>query len=49
MGRLGYEAIMSRDYPVVMAVGVIAAALTLIGNLIADITYAFVDPRIKYK
>jgi peptide/nickel transport system permease protein len=40
---------MSRDYPVVMAVGVIAAFLTLIGNLIADIAYAWVDPRIRYK
>lgn len=49
MGRLGYEAVMSRDYPIVMAVGVIAALLTLVGNLIADITYAFVDPRIRYK
>ncbi|MFC1501204.1 ABC transporter permease [Elusimicrobiota bacterium] len=49
MGRLGYEAIMSRDYPVVMAVGTIAAVLTLLGNLIADITYAWIDPRIRYK
>jgi peptide/nickel transport system permease protein len=49
MGRLGYEAIMSRDYPVVMAVGTIAALLTLVGNLLADLTYAYVDPRIRYK
>ncbi|MBN1621396.1 MAG: ABC transporter permease [Endomicrobiales bacterium] len=49
MGRLGYEAIMARDYPVVMAVGTIAALLTLVGNLLADITYAYVDPRIRYK
>jgi len=49
MGRLGYEAIMARDYPVVMAVGTIAALLTLLGNLLADITYAWVDPRIRYK
>jgi peptide/nickel transport system permease protein len=49
MGRLGYEAIMSRDYPVVMAVGTIAALLTLVGNFIADITYAWADPRIRYK
>jgi peptide/nickel transport system permease protein len=49
MGRLGYEAIMSRDYPVVMAVGTIAAILTLIGNLLADLSYAWVDPRIRYK
>jgi len=49
MGRLGFQAIMSRDYPVIMGVGVIAALLTLLGNLIADITYAFVDPRIRYR
>ncbi len=48
MGRLGYEAVMARDYPVVMAVGTIAAVLTLIGNLLADIAYALVDPRIRY-
>ena len=48
MGRLGYEAIMARDFPVIMAVGTIAALLTLLGNLIADITYALVDPRIRY-
>ena len=49
MGRLGYQAIMARDYPVIMGVGVIAALLTLLGNLIADITYAFVDPRIRHR
>lgn len=48
MGRLGYEAIMSRDYPVVMAISVIVAALTLSGNIIADAAYAFADPRIRY-
>jgi len=32
-----------------MAVGTIVAILTLLGNLIADITYAYVDPRIRYK
>jgi ABC-type dipeptide/oligopeptide/nickel transport system permease component len=32
-----------------MAVGSIAAFLTLFGNLLADMTYAFVDPRIRYK
>ncbi len=49
MGRLAYNAIMSRDYPVVMGVGVIMAVLTLIGNLLADIGYAAVDPRIRYR
>lgn len=49
MGRLGYDAIMARDYPVVMAVGVIAAVLTLLSNIIADVSYAAADPRITYK
>lgn len=49
IGRLGYEAIMSRDYPVVMGILIIVAFLTLLGNLLADITYAWVDPRIRYK
>lgn len=49
MGRLAYSSIMSRDYPVIMGVGVIMAILTLLGNLVADIGYAAVDPRIRYK
>jgi len=49
MGRLGYDAIMARDFPVIMGVGTIVAVLTLLGNLMADITYAYVDPRIRYK
>ena len=49
MGRLGYEAIMNYDYTTVMGVGVISTFLTLIGILISDITYAAVDPRIRYK
>jgi len=49
MGRLGYTAIMARDYPVIMGVGVISAILTLLGNLLADLLYALVDPRIRYR
>ncbi|MFC2091160.1 ABC transporter permease [Elusimicrobiota bacterium] len=49
MGRLAYNSIMSRDYPVIMGVGMIMALLTLVGNLLADIGYAAVDPRIRYK
>lgn len=49
MGRLFYESVMARDYPVIMGVLVIGAALTLIGNLLADVFYAAVDPRIKYE
>ncbi len=49
MGRLGYDAIMARDYPVLMGIGVIVAFLTLIGNFLADILYALADPRIRYR
>lgn len=48
MGQLFYQAVMARDYPVVMGILVMGAVLTLIGNLIADICYGLVDPRIRY-
>jgi peptide/nickel transport system permease protein len=47
MGQLFYQGVMSRDYPVVMGILVIGAGLTLIGNLIADVSYAVADPRIR--
>jgi len=49
MGKLGFEAILSRDYPLIMGVLSMSALLTLIGLVISDITYALVDPRIKFK
>ncbi len=49
MGQLFYSSTMSRDYPTIMGILVIVAILTLIGNLIADISYALVDPRIRVK
>ncbi|MDQ6950369.1 MAG: ABC transporter permease [Mariprofundales bacterium] len=45
MGQLFFQAVMARDYPLVMAITVIGAVLTLIGNLIADLAYVWVDPR----
>ena len=48
MGQLFYNSVMMRDYPVIMGILVIGAMLTLIGNFIADIAYAFADPRIRY-
>ena len=48
MGRLGYEAILARDFPVILTLNLIAAVLTLIGTLVSDILYAVVDPRIKF-
>lgn len=48
IGRLFFEAVMTRDYPLIMASVVITAVLTMLGNLLADISYALVDPRIRY-
>jgi peptide/nickel transport system permease protein len=47
MGRLFYESVMARDYPVIMGVLSIGAVLTLLGNLLADIAYSYADPRIR--
>lgn len=47
MGQLFYSSAMARDYPTIMGILVIVAVLTLIGNLLADISYAMVDPRIR--
>ena len=49
MGRLGYDAILSRDYNLIMALTVFSAVLTVIGNLTADVVYAWADPRIRVK
>lgn len=48
IGQLFYEAVMTRDYPLIMAEVVLGGVLTMMGNLIADIGYAWVDPRIRY-
>ena len=47
MGQLFYMSVMSRDYPTVMGILFIGAILTLAGNLIADVSYALADPRIR--
>jgi peptide/nickel transport system permease protein len=47
LGRLGYEAILNRDFPVILTINFIAAVLTLAGTLASDILYAVVDPRIR--
>jgi peptide/nickel transport system permease protein len=48
MGRLAIGSIFVRDYQVIMGVTMVTALLVVIGNLIADILYAVVDPRIQY-
>ncbi|WDT77483.1 MAG: ABC transporter permease [Candidatus Manganitrophus sp.] len=47
IGQLSFQSVLARDYPVIMGLTVFAAALTLIGNLLADLSYAWVNPRIR--
>lgn len=49
MGTLIFQAVMNRDYPVIMDATMILAFMILMANLFADIMYALVDPRIRYK
>jgi peptide/nickel transport system permease protein len=49
MGQLMYQAVLSRDYNLVMGILVPGAFLTMIGNFLADIAYAFTDPRVRLK
>ena len=47
MGRMAYEAILARDYPVILTVNFLSAVLVLVGTFISDILYMVVDPRIR--
>jgi len=47
MGRLGFEAILSRDYDMIMAITTLSAFLVLVGMLVSDLLYTIVDPRIS--
>ncbi|MCK6507111.1 ABC transporter permease subunit [Myxococcota bacterium] len=47
MGRLGFNAILARDYPVIMAITTFSAVLTLLGILLSDLLYSVVDPRVR--
>ncbi len=49
MGQLFYESALARDYPTIMGILTIGALLTLLGNLLADVSYSLVDPRIRYR
>lgn len=46
MGKLFFDAVMMRDYPVIMALLTLGAGLTLLGNLLADVAYGWADPRV---
>ena len=49
MGYLGYTSILQRDYPVALGILVISSMLMLIGNILSDIIYVVVDPRIRFQ
>ena len=49
IGMLTYKAIGSRDYGIIMGFVVIGALIRLVGNLISDLCYALIDPRIRFK
>lgn len=48
MGRVGYEAVLARNYPVLFTVLIFSAVLTMVGILVADILYSVADPRISF-
>ena len=47
MGRLFFQSVMSRDYPTIMGITVLGTILTLIGNMLADISYAIANPTVR--
>ena len=47
MGRMAYEAILARDYPVILTVNFVSAVLVLAGTFLSDLLYLVVDPRIR--
>ncbi|MDA8194241.1 MAG: ABC transporter permease [Thermaerobacter sp.] len=49
MGLLFWNAAQQRDYPILLGIVIMVGVLTILGNLLADLAYAVVDPRIKYQ
>ena len=49
VGHFTIDSVFNRDYPIIMAMGILGSAAFVIANLLADITYAFIDPRIHYQ
>jgi peptide/nickel transport system permease protein len=49
MGRLMLESLFARDYPIVSAINLIFATLVIATNLLVDLTYGWLDPRIHYQ
>ena len=49
IGRFAVESVFNRDYPVIMAITLIGSGAFVLANLLADLTYAIIDPRIRYQ
>jgi ABC-type dipeptide/oligopeptide/nickel transport system permease component len=49
MGQLLFQSITARDYPVVQAITVISAFMVVLVNLLVDLSYSFLDPRVTYE
>jgi peptide/nickel transport system permease protein len=49
IGRLTYEAIVARDYPVLMGILIVIGFAVVVANIITDIAYSFLDPRVRYQ
>ncbi|MBO7237222.1 MAG: hypothetical protein J6V45_03950 [Kiritimatiellae bacterium] len=48
MGRLSWDALIGRDYAVFLALLALTSSFQLVGNLISDVTYMLIDPRIDF-
>ncbi|MBI4278899.1 MAG: ABC transporter permease subunit, partial [Armatimonadetes bacterium] len=49
MGRLSVTAVYQRDYTVIMTLLLVSSVIVVVGNLLADVSYALADPRIRYE
>lgn len=49
IGRYFIDALFQRDYPIISAVNLVVAAIVLLSNLVVDLTYAYLDPRVQYR
>src|SRR5438067_401564 len=49
LGRLTITSVLARDYPMVQGVVLIAAAVFVVANLLVDVLYVYLDPRIRYE
>jgi peptide/nickel transport system permease protein len=49
IGRLNYEAINHADFPIVQGTVLIAALFIIVANIVVDVAYAYLDPRVRFR